>query len=561
MRISDIIKGLSALGAPQFKRDTLGKNITGVAAPGGANMIERRPVHKKDNFLKQRFAVIDDMAAAVGSTTLAWTRASGTCVLENSTDHTLDRLGCTNAIKLTTLSSFERIQKNFPAGIRIDNGTLTAWIYISEMPTDYSPTLPSPPLYQTAAIQLAFGTDANFNGSTVGIATSMSLTSSQFLRSGWNCIQLRTDDDGTLNTTGGAAWVYTGTGPGAATTSYTYARLILSGLQPYAGITPVVYFGGLFQNGQAFPQVLVNVDDTHADTTDIVNLANSMGIKCSCAAITGSVGVGAQLTWAQLRALDAAGNDVIGHSRTHPAAGFETLTPTQLASEFGCKDDLTANGLGRVADVLAYPTNNANDRVIAAAEAYGFTLARWSRPGWMPIAQGIDRPCAIGSRDLGGKTLVQAKKYLDSAAAYACAQAIYMHKIATKSISSMTYSAGVVSVTATSHGYSVGNIVHHRGADQAYYNVAGVVETVADSSHYTFKVTGSFPVTTATSATANLRSFSPNFPASGGTAPADTLTWYWSDYIAFFKEISDRVTAGTLSTATYSSLLDRCQVG
>ncbi len=557
MRISDIIKGLAALGTPQFKRNSSGA-VAGLAGDGGRTILEVRPPSRKDNFWVKAPGVIDDMAAAVGSTTLAWTRAAGTCVMANSTDFLLSGAGCTNALKLTNLSSFEKVQKNIP-GIVPNVGTLTVAVYISEMPVDYTPAAPTAPTYRACDIQIQLCTDANFvAGTSVGIATGVDMTSAQFLRAGWNFLQLNTLDDGTLNTTGNPAWAYTGTGPGTAATTYNYVRLVIGGFQPATSTTPVIYICGIFQDARSTSQVLINLDDGHVDTIDIAALAKRYGFNISSSVITGTVGIGAQMSWAQHRAMQDAGHDIIAHSRTHPIAGFDTLTPAQLADELLCGADLVANGLSRTSDVLAYPENIFNKVVADASRAAGFTMARASKPGWQPTAFGIGNPMALGSRDIGGKTCTQAKKYLDAAQTYNCLAIIYAHRIFTATITSMTYSGGIVTVTSTSHGYSVGNTVHHRGADQDYFNVSGIVETVADANHYTFKVTGTFTITTATSATGNLRSFSPNYPTLDATPPANTLYWYWSAYIGLFADIAARRNAGTLTPTTYSVLLDRC---
>lgn len=524
--------------------------------PYGRLVIEPRPAWKKDNFFKKRANVIDDMSGAVGSTTLAWTRFSGTSVLTNTPQYALNSMGCYNALKLTTLSSFERIQKNYTTGIVPSAGILTIPCYISEMPIDYTPVPPALPIPQAASIQVLLGTDANFNASTVSVATSYIMTASQFLRAGLNNLQINHLDDGTLNTTGVAGWTYSGTTPGNADTVYPFMRLVIGGFQPLNGITPILYLGGVFQGAMSTANILINVDDGHLDTIDIANLANSMGIKLSSSLITGSVGLGAQMTWDQNRTLNDAGHDIICHSKTHPPGGLQTLTPDKLVTELSCMQDLINNGLPRVADVIALPENAFDDRIIAAIRNAGFTMARGSRPGLLNTSIGIDQPFAIGSRDVGGKTLTMVKKQIDSAQSYGATQIIYMHRIFTSTVQSMTFAAGVITVNSTAHGYSNGHVVHHRGADQPEYNVAGIIENVTANS-YTFKVTGTQSAT-ASSTAGNLRSFSPNFPLADATPPVNTLNWYWSAYVGLFKEISDRKTAGLINTITYSNLLERC---
>lgn len=533
---------LSAVTAAQ---DAYG-NVSGVVGYNGPGVvIERRPAMKKDNFFKKRFAVVDDMAAAV-SGTARWTRFTGTSVLVNSPDHALTNLGCANTLKITTISSFDRVQAALKAAITLNVGVTVVPVYISEMPTDYSTT---PPTYQAAAVQIMFGTELAFTNNA-----SFSFSSSQFLRQGWNYLMVNALDTGTLNSTG-AGLVYAGTA--AAGSSYTHVRIILSGLQPYAGITPVVHVGGVFQNGKAQANVLLGFDDCHQDSVDLVNLFQQYEIPTYLAVVTGSIGTGNYMTVDQLRAAYNRGTDLIPHTTDHVVLDTVSV-PVAKADIAAARKAMVDWGFVRTVEVMAYPQNVSNDRIFTAAAEAGHVMGRWSKPAWLPTAMGIDNPRAVGSRDLGGKTLAQAELLLDSAEAYGCTQVIYAHQIATKAVQSMTHSAGVVTVGSTAHNYSNGHLVHHRGFAQPEYNVAGIVEN-ATTNGYTFKATG-ITVATATQPNAGGRSFSPDFPASGGAAPANSLYWYWSDYVAYAQEISDRVTAGTLSAISFSQLLDRCRV-
>lgn len=48
-------------------------------------------------------------------------------------------------------------------------------------------------------------------------------------------------------------------------------------------------------------------------------------------------------------------------------------------------------------------------------------------------------------------------------------------------------------------------------------------------------------------------------PASGGAAPANTLEWYWSDYVALADSIASRYATGTLTPITYGELRAECR--
>lgn len=535
---------------PQFITDDFG-NVTGVGPMFGGSEIERRPEWKKDNFRKKRYSVNDDMSAAV-SGTARWTRFSGTSVLANSKDYVKSDLGCNNSLKLTGLSSFERIQAPLQAPIVPSAGVVMLHLYITEMPVDYSPVPPAQPIYQNGSVQLLLSTDSGF---ATTVASSFVMTASQFIRSGWNGLQISAADDGTLNTTGTPAWTYSGTAPGDANTSYTHARVTITSMQPLAGTTPIVYVGGIFQGGKGQAAVLMNFDDCHQDSIDLSNLYRSYEIPVSLGVVTGVVGQGSQMSESQLRQQYDMGADLFAHTTDH--AVLDTLTPAAAAAEMSqSRDWLISRGFVRTAEVFAFPQNQANDHLFASAKASGYRVARWSKPGWLPTGQGIDNPLSIGSRDLGGKTLAQAKKMLDSAEAYNCVQIVYGHQINTKAVQAMTYSGGVVTVSSTGHGYANGNTVNHRGADQAEYNVAGIVEG-ATTNTYTFKATMTSSAATSAS---GMRSFSADTPAAGSAAPASSLYWNWSDHIAFCKDIADRSTAGTLTAINFSTLLDRCRI-
>lgn len=546
----DIATSSASLNTAGLVLDALGR-VVGVGPLDGGAAIERRPEWKKDNFRKKRFAVIDDMSAAV-SGTARWTRFSGTATIMNSQEFIKDSLGCSSAMRISGLSSFERLQGLLQKPIVPNAGTVAIHLYISEMPTDYSNVPPTPPTYRGCDIQVVLSADSGFATTT---AASFTMTSAQFLRSGWNTLQMNSADDGSLNTTGTPAWTYGGTAPGGAGTSYPYMRLVINGMQPMATTTPVLYLGGVFQAGEGQAAVLVNFDDCHQDSVDLCNLYRSYEIPVSLGVVTGTIGVGSQMSESQLRAEYDAGTDLFAHTTDHVVLDTTSLSAA-IIKMADSRSWLLAKGFSRTADVFAFPQNAGNDRLLAAAKAVGYRISRWSRPGWLPTAQGIDNPLAVGSRDLGGKTLAQVRKCLDSAEQYKCVQVLYGHQINTKPITAMTHAGGVVTVTSAGHGYPNGSVVHHRGANQAELNVPGIVENAGVNS-YTFRATG---VTVSAATTANgMRSFSPDYPPAGSVPPA-SLYWNYSDHIALCQEISDRITAGTLVAINFSTLLDRCRV-
>jgi peptidoglycan/xylan/chitin deacetylase (PgdA/CDA1 family) len=79
------------------------------------------------------------------------------------------------------------------------------------------------------------------------------------------------------------------------------------------------------------------------------------------------------MTAAQVRALAADGQEVGGHTRTHPH--LPTLTLEQQEEEIaGGRQDLLALGIDSKS--FAYPYGEHNDDTLAAVQAAGFTNAR-----------------------------------------------------------------------------------------------------------------------------------------------------------------------------------------
>jgi hypothetical protein len=545
----------AAGNAPALITDGL-NNVVGLGGYGGAVAIEARPAYRKQNYLKTGAIPLDNMDACVGATT-RWAKfGAGTGVISASSDYALTSLGCASSMKMAgPMTALERWQSQLPTPYTPStDGVMSIWLYITAMPMDYTTT---PATERTTSFQVILSADSTFTTTT---ATSMSFTSLQFLHPGYNCLQLSSSDDGTLNSTGNPCWTYGGSAPGTAATTYTHMRIVFGSFQPAASTTPDIYLCGVFAGGTSTPRVIVNIDDGHSDTLDLANLFNSYGIPISSGIVTGSVGVGDNLTVAELKALEARGNDIVAHSVTHPGGGIVNLPLASQVDEIvKSRQFMLDNGFLRGSSVMFYPQNAFNGRLLDIVKDAGFTLGRASVNALTPISQGLANPLCLGSSDLGGKTLAQVKKRLDAATLYGALQILYGHDIYSVPVQSATYSNGVVTVNATGHGYSNGNLAYIRGAAEAEYRTSGIVEN-ATANTFTFKTANVLPAS-ATSKNGNLRTFSPNFPAAnGGTAPSPATLWYYSDYVALAKEINARRNAGTLFVDTFASLIENVRV-
>jgi peptidoglycan/xylan/chitin deacetylase (PgdA/CDA1 family) len=113
----------------------------------------------------------------------------------------------------------------------------------------------------------------------------------------------------------------------------------------------------------AVPLVAFTFDDSYSqDMTAIKPILDAKGIKGTFCAITGSIGTGGRMSWADLSTLAAAGHEVIPHSRTH--ADHTTLNQTQLDSEIdGSIQDFKDHGL--TPGGYCYPLSASNAAVRA----------------------------------------------------------------------------------------------------------------------------------------------------------------------------------------------------
>ena len=107
--------------------------------------------------------------------------------------------------------------------------------------------------------------------------------------------------------------------------------------------------------------------------TKALPILDKAGIKGTWYIITKSLGESGYMTAEQIKALAADGQEVGGHTRTHPH--LPRLTLEQQENEIaGSQQDLLALGIDPKS--FAYPYGEHNDDSLTAVEAAGFTSAR-----------------------------------------------------------------------------------------------------------------------------------------------------------------------------------------
>ena len=108
-------------------------------------------------------------------------------------------------------------------------------------------------------------------------------------------------------------------------------------------------------------------------------ILNTAGLKATYFVISQDPGTESiAMTWANLTTLGGEGNEIAGHTRTHPF--LTQLTSAQMVAEVtGSFTDLVAQGFSP--KTFAYPYGDVNAAVEAAVKAAGYLGARGSYTG------------------------------------------------------------------------------------------------------------------------------------------------------------------------------------
>jgi peptidoglycan/xylan/chitin deacetylase (PgdA/CDA1 family) len=142
--------------------------------------------------------------------------------------------------------------------------------------------------------------------------------------------------------------------------------------------------------------VVLTFDDGYADAaTTVTPLLRRYGAHASFYISAGFVGDGRHASWAQLRAMAAAGMEIGCHGTRH--RDLSRISPKAAAFEVGhCRDQLERY-LHRPT-TYAYAAGKWNDAVIAIVRADGFKAALNERPG---AVLSLEDPYALPRRRIG----------------------------------------------------------------------------------------------------------------------------------------------------------------
>jgi peptidoglycan/xylan/chitin deacetylase (PgdA/CDA1 family) len=130
------------------------------------------------------------------------------------------------------------------------------------------------------------------------------------------------------------------------------------------------------------PVVTLTFDDGNADNFPVVALLQQYRLRATFYIPSGLVGHNGFMTWEQLRSVQAAGNEIGGHSLDHVTlSGLDT---TNLRHEV-CDDrrNLTDHGFNPIS--FAYPFGNYNAGVKNMVKQCGYLGARTVHDGPQPL--------------------------------------------------------------------------------------------------------------------------------------------------------------------------------
>lgn len=352
----------------------------------------------------RRAKVIDDMAGAAARWNVGLV---GGTLSDDAVKARVD-IGAKSALKVNITTDWNRFYRTFSSPITFA-GPIAIWLEL-----DWSPTI-------TTSMNFAFGSDsASINTKNVRVSVPFNQ-----LKKGMNCILIHPLEDG-------------------STTNKTYVNNDDSLTGPIAALRVefnnykghTAYIHGVFDGGKARPQAVFNWDDGDSSHAELFNIFRQRNLPGNLSLITGRLdkGLPAYLSNEQLKNIYAWGWDFLPHSDSHPAGGLAVLSAADALYELAeSRRKLLEWGFPRAADIFtwpenAYDSNDPNIDLIDLARQAGYVACRGSKGGYLPTAQGIDQPMRLPSVDLGGKTLDQAKKYIDAAILYGQTVIIYGHR-------------------------------------------------------------------------------------------------------------------------------------
>ncbi len=141
--------------------------------------------------------------------------------------------------------------------------------------------------------------------------------------------------------------------------------------------------------GKAKPtghEVLITFDDGYKNNyVDALPVLKQYGYQATEFIVTNWVGGSGYLTWEQVKALHAAGWDIMSHTRTHPYLPLHTAK-SQTDEIAGSKAAIERH-LGTEVTAIAYPYGLRSEETMKLAKQSGYVYAFTFDDGWTSSSQ------------------------------------------------------------------------------------------------------------------------------------------------------------------------------
>jgi peptidoglycan/xylan/chitin deacetylase (PgdA/CDA1 family) len=189
-----------------------------------------------------------------------------------------------------------------------------------------------------------------------------------------------------------------------------------------AGVAALcVAFALLCATANAAPTVVsLQFDDGYDDNVLAAQMLEAHGMRGTFYLNSSFIGNGGHLTWPEVRAIQAAGHDVGGHTMTHE--NLTKLTEAKARRQI-CNDRAVLFAHGIASDHFSFPFGARTPREMTYVQECGYLSARQvgglaADCGGCPYAIGIppeDRYSMQASELVSGTTLAAAKRYVTGA--------------------------------------------------------------------------------------------------------------------------------------------------
>lgn len=150
----------------------------------------------------------------------------------------------------------------------------------------------------------------------------------------------------------------------------------------YQSVSLEKLYQALYRGGTLPPKpIVITFDDGYADNyTNAFPIVSKHGFTATVFMVTSYINGEGFLSWQQLKALDANGWEIAGHTTNHPY--LTKIDPSKVLGELSISKKLLEKELGHPVDFFAYPYGDLNANVVQVLKDTGYLMAVTTQRGW-----------------------------------------------------------------------------------------------------------------------------------------------------------------------------------